>query len=202
MPVRASGSTSSRGVWRDSRAARTFCSLQRTTANAVEPCVSHACAARQVQSSGLLFASVLQALALRGSDDSSGPQLHASEEWRARPVAPKTAGRESSLSAININWPQSHEDRDARRQSTRTPAAAGCSRPSHEDRAKTARGSPQQPPWASATCATPAKYLYYNSRRLLMTGGTRAPIPRESSRTSCSRGTKKSRSQETCRSAS
>ena len=67
----------------------------------------------------------LQALALRGSDDSSGPQLHASEEWRARPVAPKTAGRESSLSAININWPQSHEDRD-------TPVDQDASRPGRQ----------------------------------------------------------------------
>ena len=84
---------------------------------------------RQVQSSGcLLFASVLPALVLRshrGSDDSSGPQLHASEGWRARPVAPKTAGRESSLSAININWPQSHEDRD-------TPVDQDASRPGRQ----------------------------------------------------------------------
>ena len=44
MPVvRASGSTSSRGVWRDPATATASCWLQRTTANAVEPCVSHAC---------------------------------------------------------------------------------------------------------------------------------------------------------------
>jgi hypothetical protein len=73
--------------------------------------------ARAAACPGLLVCLTAASWTHRGSDDSSGPQLHASEEWRARPVAPKTAGRESSLSAININWPQSHEDRDARRQS-------------------------------------------------------------------------------------
>ena len=103
------------------RATTASCWLQRTTANAVEPCVSHACVLPgKCKAPGLLFASVLPALVLdrvaarttpRGRD--STPQNRGAR----RPVAPKTAGRESSLSAININWPPSHGDRDTRRQS-------------------------------------------------------------------------------------
>ena len=75
-----------------------------------------------------LFASVLPALARdrvgawttpRGRN--STPQ----KEWRAKPDAPETALRESSLSAININWPQSHEDRD-------TPVDQDASRPGRQ----------------------------------------------------------------------
>ena len=66
----------------------------------------------------------------------------------SRPKPP--AGRAASAPSISIGPSRTRTGTHGASR-TRTPAAAGCSRPSHEDRAQTARGSPQQPPWESAT---------------------------------------------------
>ena len=132
----------------------------------------------------LAFAGVLQALFSRIAARTTRGRDSAIRTSARRPVAPKTAGRESSLSAININWPQSHADRDAR-QSDRTPAAAGCSSPQGPGKNR----QPQQPPWAApATSPTRGACPSCNSRGL--DGRTRA-TPRENNKMSCSRGTKK-----------
>ena len=88
----------------------------------------YACAASQVHQAcpSLCLLVSLQALALRGSDDSSGPRLHASEPWRAqaRRAQNRRPGERPQRHQYQLA-PVARGTHGASR--TRTPAAAGRS---------------------------------------------------------------------------
>ena len=188
MPVRASGSTSSRGVWRDPATATASCWLQRTTANAVEPCVSHACVLPG-KCTKLAPGCLVPLQALARHRFALGRLLGAATP-RLRRVAREVRHMQNRRPG---EQPQRHQYQlapVARGPGRTAPVGPGRQPPqaartaAHEDRAQTARGSPSAQAWAApATSPTRGACLSCNYQKLSTTGGTRAPIPKESSRT-------------------